>query len=87
MAVANLYDDAPLQLPLPLDPWAGGALDATVDDPEVLPALPGGPSQALPILAAPMSSDRLEAARQLARDNPGAVANIVRNWVSKEAAA
>lgn len=64
-----------------------GSLDATVDDPEVLPALPGGPSQTLPILAAPMSSDRLEAARQLARDNPGAVANIVRNWVSKEVAA
>jgi DNA polymerase-4 len=32
VAVANLDDDAPLQLPLPLDPWAGGALDATVDE-------------------------------------------------------
>jgi DNA polymerase-4 len=32
LAVANLDDDAPLQLPLPLDPWAGGALDSTVDE-------------------------------------------------------
>ena len=32
VAVANLDDDAPLQLPLPLDPWTGGALDATVDE-------------------------------------------------------
>jgi DNA polymerase-4 len=32
LSVANLDDDAPLQLPLPLDPWAGGALDATVDE-------------------------------------------------------
>ncbi len=32
VAVANLDDDAPLQLPLPLDPWAGGALDTAVDE-------------------------------------------------------
>jgi DNA polymerase-4 len=32
VAVANLDDDPPLQLPLPLDPWAGGALDAAVDE-------------------------------------------------------
>ena len=32
VAVANLADDAPLQLGLPLDPWAGGALDAAVDE-------------------------------------------------------
>lgn len=63
------------------------ALDATVDDTEVLPALSGGPGRSMPVLAAPMSSDRLDAARQLARDNPSAVANIVRNWVSKEATA
>lgn len=62
----------------------GRALDATVDDAEVLPALPGS---SLPALAAPVSNDKLEAARQLAKDNPAAVANIVRNWVSKEAAA
>ena len=32
VAVANLHDDPPLQLPLPLDPWAGGALDTAVDE-------------------------------------------------------
>ena len=32
VAVANLDDDAPLQLGLPLDPWAGGALDTAVDE-------------------------------------------------------
>jgi DNA polymerase-4 len=32
VAVANLDDDAPLQLPLPLDPAAGGALDAALDE-------------------------------------------------------
>jgi DNA polymerase IV len=31
VAVANLDDDLPVQLPLPLDPWAG-ALDAAVDE-------------------------------------------------------
>jgi DNA polymerase IV len=32
VAVANLADDAPLQLGLPLNPWTGGALDAAVDE-------------------------------------------------------
>ncbi len=32
LAVTNLADDAPLQLPLPLDPWAGGALDSAMDE-------------------------------------------------------
>jgi DNA polymerase-4 len=32
VAVANLDDHPPLQLPLPLDPSAGGALDAAVDE-------------------------------------------------------
>ncbi|HWP20400.1 MAG TPA: flagellar basal-body MS-ring/collar protein FliF [Burkholderiaceae bacterium] len=67
----------------------GQALDAVIADPEALPALEAGAieTQAVPLLAAPMSGDKLDAARQLARDNPAAVANIVRNWVSKEAAA
>ena len=30
---------------------------------------------------------RLEGARQMARDNPGAVANIVKGWVNGDAAA
>jgi DNA polymerase-4 len=31
VAVSHLYADEPLQLPLPLDPYAGGALDAALD--------------------------------------------------------
>lgn len=65
------------------------ALDAKVDDPEVLPPLPdqAGGTSSVPMLAAPVASDKLEAARMLARENPGAVANIVRTWVNKDAAA
>lgn len=66
----------------------GQAIDAVVADPEALPALEGQTSApGVPLLSAPLSGDKLDAARQLARDNPAAVANIVRNWVSKEAAA
>jgi DNA polymerase-4 len=32
ISVANLEDAATLQLPLPLDPRAGGALDAALDE-------------------------------------------------------
>ena len=73
----------------PAQTRGGQALDAVVADPESLPALdaPGTGSAGVPLLAAPMSGDKLDAARQLARDNPAAVANIVRNWVNKEAAA
>jgi DNA polymerase-4 len=31
VAVSHLYPDEPLQLPLPLDPYAGGALDVALD--------------------------------------------------------
>lgn len=63
-------------------------VDAVIDGPEVLPALAGGEEgSGVPLLAAPLSSNKLDAARQLARDNPAAVANIVRSWVTKEAAA
>jgi flagellar M-ring protein FliF len=56
--------------PPPEPEAAGNRLDAVVGDAEVLPALP-----------APKTSERLEQARQLAKDNPAAVAGIVRNWV------
>jgi flagellar M-ring protein FliF len=60
-------------------PAAGRQLDAVVaDDIE----MPGGPAA----LAAPRGPDRLSGARTLARDNPAAVANIVRGWVSKDSA-
>jgi len=38
----------------------------------------------MPALEAPRASERLVGARTLAKDNPAAVANIVRNWVSGE---
>ncbi len=53
----------------------GNHLQAVVDDPQDLPALP-----------APKSVEHLNGAKALARDNPAAVAGIVRNWVSGEAA-
>jgi flagellar M-ring protein FliF len=63
-------------------------VDAVVEGGEVLPPLDEGPgSPAAPVLAAPMNSNKLDAARQLAKNNPAAVANIVRSWVNKEAAA
>jgi len=53
----------------------GNNLQAVVDDPQVLPALP-----------APKSAAHLTGAKTLARDNPAAVAGIVRTWVNGEAA-
>jgi flagellar M-ring protein FliF len=63
----------------------GGQLNAVVDDVTALPGPDGLPG--MPALEAPKDSTQLEAARQLARDNPAAVANIMREWVSGEAAA
>jgi flagellar M-ring protein FliF len=59
----------------------GQQLDAVVDD---AAALPGGPQ--LPALEAPREQRKLESARQLAKDNPAAVANIMREWVNGAAA-
>jgi flagellar M-ring protein FliF len=66
--------------PLPEAEAKAHALDAVVDDPNALPAVEG-----LPALEAPKENAKLEAARQLARSNPQAVANIMREWVSGEA--
>ncbi|MFZ2987873.1 MAG: flagellar basal body M-ring protein FliF, partial [Ideonella sp.] len=77
---------APPPPPEPVDLQAtgrGGQLDAVVDDATALPGMEGG----LPALEAPTENSKLEAARQLARDNPGAVANIMREWVTGEVAA
>jgi flagellar M-ring protein FliF len=60
----------------------GQQLDAVVADEESLPDLAGAP----PALPAPQSNDKLEAARKLAKDNPAAMANIMRGWVNPEAA-
>ena len=54
-------------------------LNAVVDDANELPM------DALPeLLEAPHMARKLESARQLAKDNPTAVANIVRGWVNNE---
>ncbi len=57
-------------------------LDAVVADDEELPAVGAG---GLPALEAPATDTRLDEARRLAQENPAAVANIVRNWVAKDA--
>ena len=59
----------------PVPAAAGRQLDAVVADEIEMPAA---------ALAAPRAQEKLVGARSLARDNPAAVANIVRGWVSKE---
>ncbi|MBB4843552.1 flagellar M-ring protein FliF [Paucibacter oligotrophus] len=61
----------------------GNELHAVVDDENQLPALGHG---GLPALEAPLTNDKLERARLLARENPIAVANIMRSWMTGEAA-
>ncbi|WP_422017192.1 flagellar basal-body MS-ring/collar protein FliF [Roseateles sp.] len=56
-------------------------VDEVVDDPELLPGVEG-----MPRLEAPLHNEKLERARTMARDNPVAVANIVRDWMAGEAA-
>ena len=60
----------------PVPAAAGRQLDAVVADEIEMPAA---------ALEAPRAQEKLLGARSLARDNPAAVANIVRAWVSKEA--
>lgn len=66
-----------------------GGLNAVVDDDTELPRLTkledsNGRPGSLPALEAPGLDARLEAARQLAKDNPVAMASLVRGWVNKE---
>jgi flagellar M-ring protein FliF len=61
----------------------GQQLDAVVDDDNALPGTEGG----LPALEAPKENTHLEAARKLARENPAAVAMIMRDWVTGVASA
>lgn len=65
-----------------IEPPPAPKLDALVDDTEKLPA----PAEAVVELAPPKSQLQLEDARGLAKQNPAAVANIVRGWVSGEVA-
>lgn len=64
-------------------PAPPATLATVVDDDNELPGselLAGQPP--LPALEAPQIDKRLEDARQLAKDNPAAMANIVRTWVN-----
>ncbi len=74
-AVVGLLASAPAAPP-------GSQVSEVVGD---TPALPAAAPAAVPVLEAPRSSQKLEAARQMAKDNPAAVANIVRGWVSGDA--
>lgn len=56
-------------------------VDEVVDDTELLPTADG-----MPKLEAPVHSEKLDRARSLARDNPVAVANIVRDWMAGQTA-
>ena len=67
----------------PPPPAPGDKLDAVVDDEQNLPTV----EPVVQALEAPAQNDKLEAARRLAKENPAAVANIMRSWVSPEAAA
>ena len=62
----------------------GQRLHAVAEDAEALPA---GAAGALPALEAPRSNAQLEQARTLAKQNPAAVAGIVRDWVANGQAA
>lgn len=80
----------------PLPPVEGEAnrLNASVDDALELPAISGGngpvvvgaDGQALPALAGPGGNNaidpRLETARKLAKENPLAMAGVVRGWMN-----
>ena len=59
---------------------AGNNLNAVVADEETLP------EPELQLIEPPKTNPQLEQARLLAKDNPAAVAGIVREWVSGEAA-
>jgi flagellar M-ring protein FliF len=67
---------------LPPPPERGAKLNAVVDDAQQLP--PPTPT-ILPALEAPRTTAQLEGARHIAKQNPAAVAGVVRSWVSGEA--
>ena len=64
-------------------PARGLTLDAVVQDELALPGAAPAPGQP-PVLEAPRASPQLEQVRQLAQQNPAAVAGIVRSWVNGE---
>jgi flagellar M-ring protein FliF len=69
-AMKSVFTPAPAQLARP-----GARLETVVDD---------EPSYPAPALAAPAYLRQIEGAKALAKDNPAAVAGIVRGWVGGE---
>jgi flagellar M-ring protein FliF len=67
--------------PAPLPDDKAETVDEVVDDTELLPGAAG-----MPRLEAPLHNEKLDRARSLARDNPVAVANIVRDWMAGQTA-
>ena len=65
------------------DDTAGNNALSVVEDEQLALGGPRGPG-GLPALEAPISNDKLERARLLAKENPIAVANIMRAWVNGE---
>jgi len=64
--------------PAPAAPVQGGKVNVVADDAVSLPS--GAP----PMLEAPRAAEHLATARNVAKENPAAVANIVRGWVKAE---
>lgn len=80
--VFKLIKPAMTQLMAPPPPPEPGAqLNETVGEDELSTA-----SEGLPALQGPQVNPKLEAARAMAKQNPAAVANIVRGWVNGEVA-
>jgi flagellar M-ring protein FliF len=73
--------NAALAPPVPLP---GSNVNASVDDEVTMPSLPV--ASVMRALEAPATPEHLEAARNLAMQNPAAVAQIVRGWVNGQPA-
>jgi flagellar M-ring protein FliF len=69
--------------PVPAIAGPGGQLDTLIEDTPQRPGLPGSQQLALAVSAEQV---RLEDARRLAKENPMAVANIVKTWINGEIA-
>jgi flagellar M-ring protein FliF len=65
-------------------PVKGAQLDEVVEGGAALPG--SGAADKVPMLTGPDNNARLEQMRKMAKDNPAAVANVVRGWVNGEPA-
>jgi flagellar M-ring protein FliF len=83
--VFTLLRPALRQVLAPPPPALGAQLDEVVEGGTALPGAAAS-TDAVPMLTGPDNSARLEQMRQMAKDNPAAVANVVRGWVNGEPA-